>query len=143
MISQEKIDAYKAMSLTEKAVALRDLKADHADAKSSASALNGEIELLTKTLIPEEMDSMEVSSMNIKGVGRLGLRADAYCTVPAANKERLYEWLRDNDFEALISETVNSSTLKAFMKEQILEGNDVPDEIVNFSPYTMATITKT
>lgn len=97
---------------------------------------------LRKKWIPEKMEELGLDGCKINGVGTISVRVDAYCSVPAGKKEELYAWLLTNEHEDLVQSTVNSSTLKAFMKEQIMSGNDVPDEIVNWAPYTYVAITK-
>ena len=86
------------------------------------------------------MEEMGLESARIKGVGTLSLATDAYCTTPADARLDLQEWLRAHDAGDLIQETVNASTLKAFCKEQIGKGNDIPP-MVKFTPYTYAKIT--
>lgn len=112
------------------------------DAKADSAQLQKEWDALRKQYIPDKMDEMGIESVRISGVGTVSQRTDAYCTTPAANREALMDWLEAHDHADLISETVNASTLKAFMKEQMMEGNDVPDDIVNFTPYTYVAITK-
>lgn len=96
---------------------------------------------LRKVHIPNKMEDLGMESARIKGVGTISLSADAYCTVPAGNRAQVQQWLAENGFESLITNTVNASTFKAFIKEQIMEGNDTPDDLINFTPYTYAKIT--
>jgi hypothetical protein len=49
--------------------------------------------------------------------------------------------MHDNGFEDLITEVVNASTLKAFIKEQLDMGNPVPDDtVIRYDPYTRASV---
>ena len=50
--------------------------------------------------------------------------------------------MKDNGFGDLIKDFVHSSTLKAFLKEQFREGEDLPEEIFSFLPYSYVAITK-
>ena len=53
-----------------------------------------------------------------------------------ADKDKLAEWLREIGQDALITETVNSSTLAGFLKERLLEeGIDPPEEFVQLTTY--------
>ncbi len=53
------------------------------------------------------------------------------------------DWFRGHDLDDMIQEVINASTLKAFIREQIREGNEIPgDDLIEFSTYTVATITK-
>jgi len=89
-----------------------------------------------------KMEELGIDSAFITDVGKLSMRTDAYCSVLKKDKIELQNWLKDNGHGDLITDTINASTLKAFMKEQIIEGNAVPDTIVSFDPYTYVAITK-
>ena len=54
------------------------------------------------------------------------------------DKVRAYEWLRQNGADHLITETVNSSTLAAFVKDMIQECNvEPPADVIKYNPYTI------
>jgi hypothetical protein len=65
-----------------------------------------------------------------------------HVSVPAALRGKFYEWLRTSGFDDLIVETVNSSTLKAWCKEQQKMGKAPPDDLIKITPFTRASITK-
>ena len=97
---------------------------------------------LSIEVLPDRMDEEGITTMNIKGIGRLQLAPNIRCSVPAANKSKLQEWLRDNGQGSLVSPTVNSSTLKAFVKEMIKEDGDWPESLLTVHAYSRATIVK-
>lgn len=133
---------FEDMNLRQLAERMKATRAELDDTKADASALQKEWDSLRKKWLPKKMEEMGIVDVRFEGVGTVSERTDAYCTTPAKNKAALYEWLNENGHGDLITDTVNASTLKAFIKEQILEGNDVPDHIVNFEPYTYVAITK-
>lgn len=122
--------------------ALNKLRSQHAEIKSEAAKIWAEVDYLRLTKIPDMLDEMEISSVKIKGVGTLGTRMESSCSTK--NKDALIEWLRSNSFDSLIStDTVNSGTLKAFINNQIREGEPIPSsDIVKFTTFEMAVITK-
>lgn len=111
--------------------------------KKAATEMQELYDLLRIEVVPAKMEEMELSSMNIKGLGRLTISADAYVTTVKGQKPSLIQWMKDNGFEELVKEDVNASTLKAWYKEQVSEGNEVPDDdIINFLPFERASVTK-
>lgn len=134
--------SYEYMNLEELATAMKDTRELLDEKKAESSILQKQWDSLRKKWIPKKMEELGIESVRITGVGTVSERTDAYCSVPAKNKQALYEWLEEHDHSDLITDTVNSSTLKAFIKEQILLGNEIPDDIVKFDPYTYVTITK-
>lgn len=133
---------YENLTLEAMAHEMKRIREELDDAKEHSSTLQKQWDDLRKVHIPNKMEELGIESVRVKGVGTVSERTDAYCTTPAKNKHALYEWLEGHGHGDLITDTVNASTLKAFMKEQIMLGNDVPDDIVNFNPYTYVAITK-
>lgn len=137
------LETMMAMTIKDMGKLFVSLKTEIDAAEGVVRALKSSFDKLRLRAMPEKMDEMGITGVKIIGVGRLSLTADAYCSVVKDQKFRLYDWLRDNDHEDLIQDNVNSGTLKAFIKEQIKAGNDVPDDtIINFIPYDRASVTK-
>jgi hypothetical protein len=122
--------------------ALAKLRAQHAEIKEAAALVWAEVDYLRLTRIPEELETQEVTSVKIKGVGTLSTRIESSCSTK--DKPALIAWLHENGYESIISQdTINASTLKAFINNQIKAGDEIPSaEIVKFSPYEVAVITK-
>lgn len=123
------------------ATELKRLQGEKEGAEAVVTALNAKIDVIRIELIPGKMDDMGVKSMNIEGLGRLGLTADMY--VRTLNKQALYEWLKEKGLEATITNTVNASTLKASLSGRVKKGLDLPPEdVVKITPFTRASVTK-
>lgn len=93
-------------------------------------------------VIPEKMDNEGVQSINIKGLGTLYLSAEVLVSTKQAMGPDLQDWLRENGFEDLITETINASTLGAWVREQMKAGNPVPDWCLNIHPRSRAAVKK-
>jgi len=103
--------------------------------------INAAYDVLRFESIPERMESDGVERVSYEGIGRVSLTADL--RVQTKNKDALFGWLRKNKLGDLITDTVNSSTLKAFVKERMQKGKPLPDGwMVAISPITRASITK-
>lgn len=93
-------------------------------------------------LVPEAMEREHIENIRIEDLGRLSLTPDLYVSVKPANKDDLMGWLQARKLGDLIQETINSSTLKAFVSRRIKEGKDYPVDYLNVTPFTRASITK-
>lgn len=89
--------------------------------------------------IPAEMAAEDVTSIK-GGFGRCTLQSDLHVSAP--NKQALHKWLTDNGNGDLIIPTVNAQTLKAFCKEQLHAGAELPATVLNVSPFSRAVIYK-
>lgn len=97
---------------------------------------------LRKHRIPDEMENMGVETVKLTGVGRLSLRAEAYAGFAKGKQAQAIAWLEENGHGDIVKETVHNSTLKAFLKECVREGEELPEDLFSFTPYMQATITK-
>jgi len=97
---------------------------------------------LSIEVIPDRMDDEGIDSVKVSGVGRLQTSSDIRCSVLAANKDKLKDWLNENGQGAIIQDSINSSTLKAFVKERMKENLPYPAELLQISPYSRATVVK-
>lgn len=139
---EQYLQLYGEKSIVELATFLRELKdlkeAQEADLKDTNMA----IEAITKVLLPQKMDEQGIQNVKIDGVGRIGLRGEVYASILAENRELAYDWLRSTGRAALITNTVNPSTLKAAAKEWLKNGEEIP-EFIKITPATVATLTRT
>lgn len=129
-------------SYAELAQRLAELRDQISSKESEVSLLKQEREILQKKVLPEKMSADGMQNVTVKGVGRLSIRPDMQVSVLAENRMLLQRWLKDNGFGELVVETINSSTLKAFVKEQVNEGNDLPFDLINIHAFEQVTLTK-
>jgi hypothetical protein len=57
------------------------------------------------------------------------LNTRTFATAKAEGKIELYEWFKENGHEAMVQETVNAQTLAAWVREQLDEADELPEEI--------------
>jgi len=91
--------------------------------------------------IPEMMDQLEVKNATFQGIGRVQLAADLYCSTKAGQKDQAMQWLRDMEMDGMISETYNTSSMKALVRRLMVDGAELPD-CLNVTPFIRASIVK-
>lgn len=132
---------YEGFDINKLAKAMKKTKEQHTKQKEKTAEIWHEHDYLRMIAIPKMLESMNLTSCAVKGVGKIGVRADASCRT--VNPDALAEWLNENDHADIIKSAVNGSTLKALMKELLREGEPMPDSnIVSFEPFEFAVITK-
>lgn len=104
--------------------------------------INKEFDFLRITKIPTKMEEDGVDRINVTGIGRVSLTSDMHVSIKADMKEQFFVWLRDNGRSNLLQENVNPSTLKAAVRNMFKSGEEVPEEYLNVSPFTRASITR-
>jgi hypothetical protein len=131
----------EGMSLRELASRMKNLGEQHDELKSEAAKVYNEWDFIRKNLIPATMEREGVTRVTYDGIGRVQLAADMY--VKTEDKHALAVWLKDHDAADLIQPTINGSTLKSFLKKEIVAGREIPDaDVVLVTPFTRASIVK-
>lgn len=134
---------YDSMSLKELSEEMKKVAEDLEKAKTIKTELQKIFDHLRLNKIPEKMDEEDIKSVTFPDIGRVGLTADLYASIPADKKEDAHKWLRENNLGGIIVETVNAQTLKATMKSILKKGEIViPEETFKVTPYSRASITK-
>jgi len=132
----------KNLSLTDQIKIMKEKREIMDDLKAQHAAAQIIYDFVSIKIIPDVMEEMEVEQQTVTGVGRINIRADIWCSVKKGSKDALHEWMREHDMEDLIVEGINSSTLKAWVKEQTKKAQAVPNDLINITPYSRAVITK-
>jgi hypothetical protein len=141
-----RLKALDGLSYHELAQTMIDADNEYRAAKMVMAEKYRDLLLIKRTAIPTRMDRDQVH--NITVVLRDGTRKQMLILpqvsvkTPKEKRHELWQWLRDNDSEDIITETVNSSTLAAYVRQQMLAGEPYPDEICEISTYEVASLRK-
>jgi hypothetical protein len=133
---------YDALTLNELITAMDAVQKQKEVLEDQLKAVNKRFDFLRISKIPTKMDDEGVSNINITGVGRVSLTADMHVSIKTEMKESFYVWLRDNGRGDLLQETINPSTLKATVKGMFKGGQEIPEDLLNVSPFMRASITR-
>jgi|TARA_R100000789_G_scaffold1692_2_gene5114 hypothetical protein len=135
-------DQYSNHNLPALAKEMVRLKAELDEATAVKTALQKEFDYLRIRLVPDKMIDFGTTSMNIKGIGRLTISGDMWAGVQKGMTLKMHSWLREHGAEDLIKDSVNPSTMKAFIKEQHAAGVNLPLELFRIDAFTRASVTK-
>ena len=134
---------YDGKTLVELIEAMSTLQNRKEAAEAQLKLINKEYDFLRIIKIPAKMEDDGVDRIAVSGIGRVSLTADMHVSIKADQKERFFEWLGDNGRGDLLTTNVNPSTLKAAVKSMYKNGEEIPDDMLNVSPFTRASITRT
>ncbi len=121
-------------------------KAHHSELKAAATEAWNAHCVIARQIIPERMDADQIQ--NITVILPDGSKKQLLCIdqvsvkTPEGNRMELREWLREHEAAEIISETVNASTLAAYVREQMKQGEPYPNEICDISMYSTASLRK-
>lgn len=96
-----------------------------------------------KGLVPEAMDLSQTKTLTISEGHRVTRTDDKiYASIPAEKRPAAYQWLRDHEAGDLIQETVNASTLSAYVKSLREKNEDVPDDLFTVLEVPAVSLTR-
>jgi hypothetical protein len=97
---------------------------------------------LDKSVLPARMEANDTDMVRLPDVGH-SFSVQSKMSASLINKEAGFEWLRSIGQGDIIQETVNASTLSAFVRSQILEeGVDPPEDVVRVNTYKTISVRK-
>lgn len=140
---QNNQEVYGNMSAVECAKMMVEIKRKIDNFKEEVlRPLQSEHDYLKFVGIPEKMDDMGVTTITIKDLGRLTVSETISASTIKEKRADLWNWLKETGNDGLITDTVNSSTLSAFVREAMREGHELPDDCLNITAKQTASITK-
>jgi hypothetical protein len=128
--------------ITELLKSYADLTALHEQLNEARKIWYKSLEHTSRNVIPDRFMDADVKSMNIDGYGRFQVGSNY--SVKVLDDVKSKDWLKENGGEDLIKDTVNSSSLKAWMKAYKQDqGMSPPEEIFSESISSYTQIQKT
>jgi hypothetical protein len=122
---------------------MKELQLQALAIKAKAAEVRMPLDDLRLKKIPELMDSLGVKTATFAGLGRVQTAPDIYASTRAGQKPVAMQWLRDCGYGDMITETYNSSSLKALFRRMIKDqGVMPPEEIFSVTPFVRASIVK-
>jgi hypothetical protein len=110
-------------------------------AEKALSELKGRISYSKEVSMPARMDAEKAKTFNTEKY-RVTRTARVFASILSDQISAAYDWLRRNQYDALIKETVNSSSLSAAAKELMEAGRELPEDMFRVHMKDGISITK-
>ncbi len=125
-------------TLTNLAKELSELKLQKKDLEARVKTVNKQIIAVAVGKMPELMRELEIPKFVVEDVGTFYLQNQLEVSVLAEDRDEVYAWCRENGHDALIVNYIWPRTLNAWAKDQLTEGQPLPDKMkATFIPTTM------
>lgn len=132
-------DSMDAKALAAEQVSLRDqIEALEETTKELRRVYN----YIRTNALPSRMETEGLELFRAPGIGRVSLRAELWAGIRSDVKNMAYQWMRDNGHGDIIVPYIHPSTFKAFAKDCLKQGIELPEDLFRIDPYTIAVITK-
>lgn len=110
-------------------------------ALEALEAIGKRISYVKELSLPDRFDAEKVKTFNTDQF-RVTKTVRLMASIVPEEKEAAFKWLRDNNYDALIKETVNASSLSTAAKELMESGKELPDDYFRTHSKNGVSITK-
>lgn len=136
-------DKSNPMPPNEACVFYDEFKTAYTTATDQTKALTKLLQYMSYTWLPEKFASNDIKTITVDSVNKRFTISHKTNVRQVADKPTIMEWLRKNEAEALIQETVNASSLASFAKYRLEEeGKDLPPELFEVTVARLVSATK-
>lgn len=134
------VEGGDVVELTRAFVALRMVKDAAEDTFKPFNALYEKMKIEG---MPQKFEQAGVPTINLDEGYRVTISHLVRATVKSDRKQEAYQWLRDNQLEDIVTETVNASTLSAVAKTLGEENRELDPELFSVAIIPNTSVTKT
>lgn len=115
---------------------------DYERLDAARKALNALLEGVSRNYIPELLEERSIKTISLDDIKkRITVSLRISCSI--TDKDKGFQWLRENDAGSLIQPTVNAGTLSSFAKQYMEEkGKELPADIFKMSSMKYTSVTK-
>lgn len=124
-VDQNEQQLSPVFALADRLVALRERKEE---LKAKTEENNAEIDRVERELL-EQMQVNELQ--NFKRSGKQFI-CSSKVWASAVDKDKVYAWMKENDYGDLVKETVNANSFNSLVKEWLDQDGFVPDAVADF-----------
>ena len=121
-----KVDTGKSQELSELCTRLLELQKQITRCEENIKNLRSEERLLSENEIPNLMQQAGISSLKLIDGSSVSFKPEYYAKIPISKIDEAFNWLSSNGHGDLIK---NEVSLKAFVKDEIQKGNNLPMDL--------------
>lgn len=129
------LDGLKDQTLGEAATFYHHLKASYDALDTQRKRVYKALDFLSKGLLPEMMEQEGTDKIQVPELGKSFYILKKF-SASMVDKQGAMNWLRERGDGALVTETVNASTLASYLKDLMLnEGVEAPEDLFKLTSY--------
>lgn len=117
---------YDSMTLVQLGQAMEEVRAQLDAAKEVKTALEKRYDFLCSVKIPPAMEDSGLQNFRLESGRGVRVQDEVFVSLNAENFPPFRAWLQEQGDEAIIKETINSATLKAYIVGRIKAGKEYP-----------------
>jgi hypothetical protein len=124
---------YDGMTLIQLGQAMEEVRTRLDAAKEVKTELEKEYDFLCTVKIPPAMEDSGLQNFRLESGKGVRVQDEVFVSLKAGDLPPMKAWLQEQGDEAIIKETINSSTLKSYITGRIKAGKEYPAELVKVS----------
>jgi hypothetical protein len=108
--------------------------------EDTVKAVRKEAAKAKEVYLPEKFHEEEITTFNTDRY-RVSCSDRVFASITDNEDGKAFDWLRENDYGALIKPTVNASSLSSVAKELLESGRELPDDMFRVHNKSIVSIT--
>lgn len=124
---------YDRMTLPELGREMERVRKDLDTVKDTKTALEKEYDFLCTVKIPPAMEAAGLTAMKLESGRGVRVQDEVFVSLTSEQFSNFKDWLIEQGDASIVKETVNSSTLKAYITGRIKSGKEYPVDMVKVS----------
>lgn len=124
---------YDTMTLVQLGEAMVKVGAELEAAKEVKTTLEKEYDFIRTVKIPPALEESGMKNFRLDNGKGIRVQDEVFVSLRAENFQNMKVWLQERGDDSIIKETINPSTLKAFITGKIKDGKEYPADLVNVS----------
>lgn len=122
---------YDGMTLIQLGQSMEEVRTRLDAAKEVKTELEKEYDFLCSVKIPPAMESEGLTNFRLASGKGIRVQDEVFVSLKGENLPTMKAWLQEQGDEAIIKETINSSTLKSYITGRIKAGKEYPLGLVS------------
>lgn len=122
---------YDGMTLVELGRAMDEVRKLLDAAKEEATRLEKCYDFIRTVKIPPLMEEQGLANFRLESGRGIRVQDELFVSLRGENFEKMKHWLQERGDASIIKETINPSTLKAYIKGKIEGMQEYPADLVN------------
>lgn len=124
---------YDGMDLVRLGECMAEVGARLEEAKKIKTDLEKEYDFLRTVKIPPALEESGMKNFRLASGKGIRVQDEVFVSLRAENFQDMKGWLQERGDDSIIKETINPSTLKAYITGKIKDGKEYPASLVNVS----------
>lgn len=125
---------YESLTLDESVEVMNKLGDELERCREVATGLQKSYDFLRRVIVPRRFEELNLTSSKFTNINRgVRIQDELFVSVAEGQQSSVQEWFVDHGEADMIKQTINPSTLKAYVSRVLKEGGEYPSDFLKIT----------